>query len=353
MSNIYDFGGQLSKIGDSFVEGQDRARQRAVMDTIGSTRDAQGNIDYAKATQVALQLGDIKTATALAGIHNQNLQRGLEERKLALEPYQPDPNKPGGVRYTPGGSADPNVRADQATAAREPPRLSPTDIDKLDKTASQFSNLTGFVKDFKDEFAGYTIPGSGAVATWLGRSAPEGYAPGSTREAATFWQGYNRFKNVVRNELFGSALTPGESKAFAEADIDPSMNPQQIKINLARQHELAQLGMKRKAEALIESGYKPEVIARVFGVPLAELGITVAPQRQFGTPPPPAATSTPPPRTTTQPPPTTTQPPPSTAAPNAAPAQQGALPRPRTPAEAMALPPGTKFIDPFGKERTR
>jgi hypothetical protein len=108
----------------------------------------------------------------------------------------------------------------------------------------------------------------------LARNLPELMTSPEAREAATFWQGYDRFKNVVRNDLFGSALTATEQAAFEKADINPGMNPKSIRENLKIQQGLAETALKRKAAALVSEGYRPESISAAYGVKLEDLGVS-------------------------------------------------------------------------------
>jgi hypothetical protein len=170
-----------------------------------------------------------------------------------------------------GGPQDPEYLK-EANAAKEKPRaMSISDITKLSEEGGKFANITGFVNDFKDEYAGHTIVGEGANVA--GRYLPEGIVGKSTKEGADWWQGYDRYKNLVRNELFGSALTATEKAAFEKADVSPRMDPDTIKTNLKEQKRVVEAAIKRKAQAAIDAGYKPDAIASAYGVSLESLGI--------------------------------------------------------------------------------
>jgi hypothetical protein len=170
-----------------------------------------------------------------------------------------------------GGPQDPEYLK-EANAAKEKPRnMSISDITKLSEEGGKFANITGFVNDFKDEYAGHTVLGEGANVA--GRYLPESMVGKSTKEGADWWQGYDRYKNVVRNELFGSALTATEKAAFEKADVSPRMDPQTIKTNLNKQKSIVESAIKRKAQAAIDAGYKPDAIASAYGISLDSLGI--------------------------------------------------------------------------------
>jgi hypothetical protein len=153
------------------------------------------------------------------------------------------------------------------------------DITKLTEEGNKFGSITGFSEKFKDEYAGYKTQGAGDAATYLGRNVP--WMPGAaSKEATAFWQEYDRYKNVVRNELFGSALTAPETANFERADINPGMDPQTIRANLAIQKESVTSALKKKASALIQAGFDPAPIAAAYGLDLKDLGITT--QRMKG-----------------------------------------------------------------------
>lgn len=172
----------------------------------------------------------------------------------------------------PGGPADPDYIKKTTDAKDKGKSMSINDITKLSEEGGKFSNLNTFSDTFKPEYAGRTILGDAANAA--GRNLPETVVGKSVADGASWWQGYDRYKNVVRNELFGSALTAPEKAAFESADITPRMNPAQVKKNLATQKAITENGLKRKANAMIEAGYKPEAIASAYGVSLDSIGVS-------------------------------------------------------------------------------
>lgn len=261
-----------------------------------------GPLDAQKAAQVLLASGDTSGAGTFANlasnIEQRNYQHGRDvsndayrdkqaavdaafrreslglQRRAAERADDPTPSgfrkdaATGGLTPIPGGPQDPAY----ISTATKPRSLSVSDIGKLSDEGQKFGTLTSVANNFKDNYGGYT-PGTGDLSMAAGRYLPERIAGKDRAEAAAYWQEYDRYKNVVRNELFGSALTVGETKAFAQADVDPSMQPAQIRKNLARQKEIVEAGLKRKASAMIAAGYDPETIGRAYGVDLGGLGV--------------------------------------------------------------------------------
>ena len=133
------------------------------------------------------------------------------------------------------------------------------DINKISEEGGKFSTVSGLANSFNDKYSGYMIGGDTAMyGTRLG-------IPIASQEAAQWWQTYDRHKNVVRNELFGAALTASEQAAFDKADITPNMDPRLVKKNLAVQQQIIQSAAKRKVEALIAAGANPEVVQKAYG----------------------------------------------------------------------------------------
>lgn len=103
-------------------------------------------------------------------------------------------------------------------------------LSEADGLAAGFADLTA---GFQDSYGGGY--GSMTVQNFLGKNMPNSkYA-----DQSNWWQGYNDQKNVIRNKLFGSALTASEKKAFDDANITEGMTPAQIRTKLAQQHAAA------------------------------------------------------------------------------------------------------------------
>lgn len=153
--------------------------------------------------------------------------------------------------------------------------LSAPVITQLTKDADKLTTLGGLSASFKDDFGGSPVLGE-----WENRLGRAGLPLGDKDQAA-WWQQYDRHKNVVRNELFGAALTAAEQEAFDKADITPGMSANTITTNLATQERVIRDALARKArvygaqgynrDALIEAtGLTPEVFDKPLGTPPAE-----------------------------------------------------------------------------------
>lgn len=209
---------------------------------------------------------------------NTDREFGLKERTLAatLEGSKVPPGfarqPDGSLAPVKGGPTDPEYIKSTNEAKTKPKEFGFADVSKLADEGGKFTSVNRFVEGFKDGYGGVT-PGLGDAKNWIGRTAPDAVLDPSARESATYWQDYDRYKNVVRNDLFGAALTATEQAAFEKADINNTMAPAAIKANLKIQKDILENAMKRKANALISSGYNPQAISQAYGVPLEQLGV--------------------------------------------------------------------------------
>jgi hypothetical protein len=274
----------LGKLGEIYRQNQERQTLQQGLSQMG----LPGNMSLAQLAlqQQAVQRGEARdtrdfgfrqqesqraqaNADRAAALQREQFTAGLEGAKMQPG-FERDPNT-GGHRPIKGGVADPDyVRSITEVKDKGRP-LSVTDITKLSEEAGKFSTVKTALDTFDDKFAGNTFFGEAKNIT--ARNLPSWATDPTAREGAKWWQEYDRYKNVVRNDLFGSALTAPEQAAFTAADITPNMNPELVRKNLQVQHEVLQGAMKRKAGALVEQGYKPEVIARAYGTKLEELGV--------------------------------------------------------------------------------
>lgn len=257
----------------------------------------RGGITNEQAAQRLIAAGDMQGGLALASLGNNqrdfqfrqdetrraqaNADRsfGLQERQVnaTLEGGRVPPGfravPGGGLQPIPGGPEDPDYLRNRAAATDKGRPMSITDITKLTEEGQKYGDLTRFLETFKPEYAGYMSGAVGNAANIAGRVLPKSIVGEDVAAGSSWWQGYDRYKNVVRNDLFGTALTASEQAAFDRADILPSMQPDQIKKNLAMQKAIVENGLKRKASAMVQAGYDPRAIGAAYGVDLGGLGV--------------------------------------------------------------------------------
>lgn len=263
-----------------------------------------------------------------------NLQIAQFNRGEVPQGFENDPTNPGAIRPRRGGPADPTYIQSVNEVKEKPRVLNAGEINKLSEDGGKFTNILGFTKTFENRFAG-RIPGTGDAQMTMGRYLP-GWSHKDNVDGAAWWQGYDRYKNQVRNDLFGSALTATEQAAFEKADINPSMDPEQIKKNIKIQQDIVQGAMKRKAGALLAGGYDPRQIAAAYGLAPRDLNEIIGVD--------PALARNPNFRQYLQPQSNTQQ--------QQQQQQSNNLPRIGSRQEMMRLAPGTKFIWTDGSEWT-
>jgi len=182
--------------------------------------------------------------------------------------YQPRPE--GGLTFIPGGPADPEVVArlagvrGEAKPARPLPAMTIKDLGAKGQAVDDMGRLT---EGFQDGYGGYGTSWAGDITNTLGRNVGAGFG-----DQANWWSDYQSRKNVVRNQLFGSALTAQEKGEFDKADISPGMTPAAIRANLARQQNAVTNAARKMATAYSQQGYSRDAIEAALGMPLDALG---------------------------------------------------------------------------------
>jgi hypothetical protein len=228
-----------------------------------------------------------------------------------------------------------DVEQERITKAAESP-LPQNVITSLNSTGKTLTDADRFTRTFEDRFAGYKVNALGEAAMTAGRA---GVGTEAMRQGASWWQDYARYRNQVRNELFGSALTAPEARAFEQADIQPGMDPEQIRRNLTRQREAAMSAAKKLVAPHVLAGKSVEQIEAAVGFSLSDMGIERPARRER--PQPPSATPA-----ATTPAPAQSQPAASAAAPAATPAAGprviGPAPQGAPEGRTGRLPDGTR-----------
>ncbi|MCX5517784.1 hypothetical protein OSH10_05000 [Kaistia defluvii] len=182
--------------------------------------------------------------------------------------YQPRPE--GGLTFIPGGPADPEVVArlagvrGEAKPGRPLPAMTIKDLGTKGQAVDDMGRLT---EGFQDGYGGYGTSWAGDITNTLGRNVGAGFG-----DQANWWQDYQTRKNLIRNQLFGAALTAQEKGEFDKADINPGMTPAAIRKNLTRQQELATNAARKMATAYAQQGYSRDAIEAALGMSLDDIG---------------------------------------------------------------------------------
>jgi hypothetical protein len=207
------------------------------------------------------KLGQLRTITQ--GKHEiQQEWTGSEWKKVGEGPrWQPPqatgdgtPKAPVGYRFKSDGQTLEPIPGGPASTGRA---LPPTAMNDLAAKAEIVDTTQRLVDTFKEGYGGKTILGE--ASNTMGRVL------GDDTGQAQWWQDYQLHQNVVRNKLFGSALTPTEAKQWERAAVNPRMDEGEIKKNLARRAELERKGFERMMGGYTKGGYNVEQIEAVTG----------------------------------------------------------------------------------------
>ena len=284
---------------EGIAEGyQARERKRVLSDLLGNIdpTTTEGALAVSKAllqkgftkegmTLVELAMGNRRELQKQANEdrqfqfqrENATAGRDLQRQTLDLQRRAFEQKPPGQVTeiFTPDGrkakallNPDGSYKVIGGASVADAKALSEGAIKQLREAGTSLSDADRFGSGFKDEFAGWRNQRLGETANLLARTTGIG-----NEQAASWWQDYDRYKNQVRNQLFGSALTVAEAAAFEKADINPGMTPQAIRSNLAAQRRAAESAAKKVAGVYAAQGRSTDEIEAALGMPIEVLGI--------------------------------------------------------------------------------
>lgn len=140
----------------------------------------------------------------------------------------------------------------------------------------QHADTLGTLKLQLDSFTPeYTqILGPGAQSRLPNVAARLGLGTKGTKEAQEWWAGWSRFYTLpVRNLLFGATLTPNEQRAWDQADINPGMDPAQIRTRIDAVMSEAKRSAKRRGQVMSTEGFDPQIIKDAYQDTIPELDL--------------------------------------------------------------------------------
>lgn len=296
-----DFSG-ITNLPESFSKGQQMGADYRTRQSLkgGLPRTADGQIDFAAAADMIAKAGntqgalDIAKTAASAG--NQAFDQNYKTQMLDI--YRQKAGKesqPAIVQQAVAGGLKPGTPEYNEYILRSgrPPQtakpLAQNTVNALGEAGEGVTNFGRLVSTWSPNFGGKGMAWIGELQNAAGRNLPP--VTDNLRnnaDQAAWWQDYQEQKNIIRNKLFGSALTATEKGEFEKASINPGMQPDQIKKNLDRQQAAAKRAATKMASYYVKAGYQPDQIEAALGVPLAELGIRGAQTTSAGASPPQA-----------------------------------------------------------------
>jgi hypothetical protein len=91
-----------------------------------------------------------------------------------------------------------------------------------------------------------------------------GSLSGAPEGMASWWADYQSMDNVVRNQLFGSALTEHEKQAYAATTITPRMAPSEIKRRFNARRAIINSVVARQQNFLKRNGYDSDAVDALY-----------------------------------------------------------------------------------------
>lgn len=175
------------------------------------------------------------------------------------------------------------------------------EIDALTKQGQEIANQNRFTSSWSDKYAGKG-GGSGTLAeleNMWGSNSP--IASKDAKAGANWWRDYKKSSELVeRHGLFGAALTATEQAQWQAADINPAMQPDQIRKNMELRSNILRNKIQSKAAAMTAEGYSPETISAAWGFDISDpqamegaVAKFAAPAKIQGALPPEAAAAAP------------------------------------------------------------
>lgn len=208
---------------DELVKGPERDEQRAFR-----AQEAAAN----RAQQAELARERIAQAAEAARLRSEDMRLSIQQRAEAAQ--QANALRLQLAQLIQSNKPNPNDKP-----------LPPQVVNKLGELSADVEAANRFASTFKDDYAGLT----GAVSRAVGTYSP--IATENSRATSAWWNDYQAQKNKTRHDLFGAALTATEKDEWEKSDVNPSMEPAQIRKNLQRRAELEQ-----KAYDKLEAAYK-------------------------------------------------------------------------------------------------
>lgn len=148
-------------------------------------------------------------------------------------------------------------RADKA--GPKPSRLTYSDRNKLEQMSGMIRDADETLDTFNDKYAQQFGPGPQSKLPNFMSSI--GLSTDNMDEGANWWAKWNLIYSLPqRNATFGATLTPTERQAWAESDINPSMDPKTIKSRAGKVVEI----LKRKGAMMnrtYQNQFDPELIS--------------------------------------------------------------------------------------------
>jgi hypothetical protein len=127
-------------------------------------------------------------------------------------------------------------------------------VEKLTTKQTLAMDFADLLPAFKDKYGGAGFDTVGKLSNVIGKNQPLGMGE-DLADQSNWWQNYNDKKNIIRNQLFGSALTKPEQEAFDAANITEGMSSKEIRRRLSQQSKAAARAYNKLKQNYGNAGY--------------------------------------------------------------------------------------------------
>ncbi len=152
----------------------------------------------------------------------------------------------------------------RARASNKPPKLTVADRRDLTEGAGLVGNLQDLLSTFKSDYAAPQVMGKSIpmARPLMNTMSSMGVGTEEMDEAQNWWAASDRLYTLFqRNKLFGATLTGNEMKAWAQANANKNMKPEQVKTMLSEILKTATKDLQANVDGFIEGGYDPTQVA--------------------------------------------------------------------------------------------
>lgn len=141
-----------------------------------------------------------------------------------------------------------------------------------------YGALKSAVNGFRPEYAGNTITGG---MENVGQSLNSSIGTPGQRD---WWSAFRTSDNLIRNDLFGAALTDTEKKAYEETTISERMDPVIVEQNLSRRAEIIRKAMARRTDFMKKNRVDPDAVDALAGEYVSDFSPDYKPPVKAGDP---------------------------------------------------------------------
>jgi len=131
-----------------------------------------------------------------------------------------------------------------------------TSTQKYEDKANTIANIEGQLSRWKPDYVS-SLPLTGPIEEFMGRT---NFVPSTDKqeEMAAWWSDWKRdYENIVRHDLFGSALTNSEKEEWKKANIGSNMDPEVIASKMETLKRLNNLAAARSVRSAINKDWDP------------------------------------------------------------------------------------------------